>query len=389
MNYFKKSIISLAILGLLGGVYYTNSKTETPEYITIQANKQDIESTVLSTGTINALKQVQVGAQVSGQIKFLNAELGQYVKKGDLIAEIDSLTQENKLKEAEASLENYKAQLKSKEISLKRAKSFFNRQSNLYKGNAVSKEDLETAEVDLSLAEADLIQIQTQLKQAVIAVDTAKLDLGYTKISAPMDGVIVSVPVEVGQTVNSNQTTPTIVEIAQLDKMMIKAEISEGDVVKVKQGIPVYFTILGQPDKQYYSTLKSIDPGPKTLSDSSSSSNSSSSTTESAIYYYGAFDVDNPENELRISMTAQITMVLNEAKDVLSLPSSALRKDNQSYYVNVLDDKGIMHRKDIIVGLNNNIRAEIKSGITEQDKVIVTESREIDSVIPRRMGGPR
>ena len=389
MNYFKKSIISLAILGLLGGVYYTNSKTETPEYITIQANKQDIESTVLSTGTINALKQVQVGAQVSGQIKFLNAELGQYVKKGDLIAEIDSLTQENKLKEAEASLENYKAQLKSKEISLKRAKSFFNRQSNLYKGNAVSKEDLETAEVDLSLAEADLIQIKTQLKQAVIAVDTAKLDLGYTKISAPMDGVIVSVPVEVGQTVNSNQTTPTIVEIAQLDKMMIKAEISEGDVVKVKQGIPVYFTILGQPDKQYYSTLKSIDPGPKTLSDSSSSSNSSSSTTESAIYYYGAFDVDNPENELRISMTAQITMVLNEAKDVLSLPSSALRKDNQSYYVNVLDEKGTIHRKDIIVGLNNNIRAEIKSGITEQDKVIVTESREIDSVIPRRMGGPR
>lgn len=389
MNYFKKSIISLAIIGLLGGVYYTNSQTENPEYITIQANKQDIENTVLSTGTINALKQVQVGAQVSGQIKFLNAELGQYVKKGDLIAEIDSLSQENKLKEAEASLENYKAQLKSKEISLKRAKSFFNRQSNLYKGNAVSKEDLETAEVDLSLAEADLIQIQTQLKQAVIAVDTAKLDLGYTKISAPMDGVIVSVPVEVGQTVNSNQTTPTIVEIAQLDKMMVKAEISEGDVVKVKQGIPVYFTILGQPDKQYYSTLKSIDPGPKTLSDNSSSSNSSSSTTESAIYYYGTFDVDNPENELRISMTAQITMVLNEAKDVLSLPSSALRKDNQSYYVNVLDEKGTIHRKDIIVGLNNNIRAEIKSGITEQDKVIVTESREIDSVIPRRMGGPR
>ena len=112
MNYFKKSIISLAILGLFGGVYYTNSQTETPEYITIQANKQDIENTVLSTGTINALKQVQVGAQVSGQIKFLNAELGQSVKKGDLIAEIDSLTQENKLKEAEAYLENYKAQLK-------------------------------------------------------------------------------------------------------------------------------------------------------------------------------------------------------------------------------------------------------------------------------------
>lgn len=389
MKHFKKTLVGLAIVAASVGTYYYNSQPEGPSYITVKAEKQDIENTVLSTGTISASKQVQVGAQVSGQIKVLNAELGQYVKKGDLIAEIDSLTQENKLKEAEASLDNYKAQLKSKEISLKRAKSYYNRQLNLFKSNAVSKEDLETAEVDLSLAEADLTQVQTQLKQAIIAVDTAKLDLGYTKISAPMDGIIVSVPVEVGQTVNSNQTTPTIVEVAQLDKMTVKSEISEGDVVKVKSGIPVYFTILGSPNKKYHSTLGVIDPGPKTLSDSTSNSSSSTSSTDTAIYYYGSFDVDNPDSELRISMTAQVTMVLDSAKDVLSVPSSALRKDGQSYFVNVLDNKGLIHRQNVEVGINNNIRAEIKSGINADDNIVMTESREIESVMPRRMGGPR
>jgi macrolide-specific efflux system membrane fusion protein len=389
MKHFKKTLVGLAIIAASVGAYYYNSQPEVPAYITVKAEKQDIENTVLSTGTISASKQVQVGAQVSGQIKVLNAELGQYVKAGDLIAEIDSLTQENKLKEAEASLDNYKAQLRSKEISLKRAKSYYNRQLNLFKSNAVSKEDLETAEVDLSLAEADLTQVQTQLKQAIIAVDTAKLDLGYTKISAPMDGIIVSVPVEVGQTVNSNQTTPTIVEIAQLDKMTVKSEISEGDVIKVKSGIPVYFTVLGSPNKKYHSKLGIIDPGPKTLSDSTSNSSSSSSSTDTAIYYYGSFDVDNPDSELRISMTAQVTMILDSAKDVLSIPSSALRKDGQSYFVNILDNKGLVHRQNVEVGINNNIRAEIKSGVTQDDNIVMTESRELESVIPRRMGGPR
>lgn len=388
MKSLKKSLIAIILIGICGAVYYSTKATEKPDYILINAEKNNIENTVLSTGTISAYKQVQVGAQVSGQIKILNVDLGQKVKKGDLIAEIDSLTQENKLKESEASLENYKAQLKAKEIALKRAKSYYTRQTNLYKSNAVSKEDLENAEVDLSLAEAEVTQINTQIKQAMLTIDTAKLDLGYTKILAPMDGIIVSVPVEVGQTVNANQTTPTIVEIAQLDKMTVKAEISEGDVVKVKAGMPVYFTILGSPEKQYRSVLKTIDPGPKTLSDNSNSSGSSSST-DTAIYYYGSFDIDNLDNDLRISMTAQITIVLDDAKDVISLPSSAIKKDGKSFYVNVLDDKGNVQRKDIQVGLNNNIRAEIKSGINEKDSVIISESRSLESNIPRRMGMSR
>lgn len=387
---FKKTILAICVIAATSGYFYFSDKeTKKPDYITTKVSKENIEKTVLSTGTISALKQVQVGAQASGQIKVLNVKLGDVVKKGDMIAEIDSLTQENKLKESEASLENYKAQLKAKELAAKRSKIYYDRQLNMFKNDATSKENVENAQVDLAIAEADVFQIETQIKQALLAVDTAKLDLGYTKIEAPIDGVIVSIPVEAGQTVNSNQTTPTIVEIAQLDKMSIKAEISEGDVIKVKPGMPVYFTILGDTTKKYKSTLKSIDPGPKSLSDSKSTSSSSSSTTDTAIYYYGVFEVENPDNELRINMTAQITIVLDKADDVVSLPSSAIRKDKNGTYVVVIDKKGEPVNKSVKVGVDNNIYAEIKEGVTADDNVVTTESREMESFMPRRMGMPR
>lgn len=387
---FKKTILAICVIAAASGYFYfSDTETKKPDYITTKISKENIEKTVLSTGTISALKQVQVGAQASGQIKVLNVKLGDVVKKGDMIAEIDSLTQENKLKESEASLENYKAQLKAKELAAKRSKLYYDRQVNMFKNDATSKENVENAQVDLAIAEADVFQIETQIKQALLAVDTAKLDLGYTKIEAPIDGVIVSIPVEAGQTVNSNQTTPTIVEIAQLDKMSIKAEISEGDVIKVKPGMPVYFTILGDTSKKYKSTLKSIDPGPKSLSDSKSTTSSSSTSTDTAIYYYGVFEVENPDNELRINMTAQITIVLDKADDVVSLPSSAIRKDKNGTYVVVIDKKGEPINKSVKVGVDNNIYAEIKEGISADDNVVTTESREMESFMPRRMGMPR
>lgn len=387
---FKKTILAICVIAAASGYFYfSDTETKKPDYITTKISKENIEKTVLSTGTISALKQVQVGAQASGQIKVLNVKLGDVVKKGDMIAEIDSLTQENKLKESEASLENYKAQLKAKELAAKRSKLYYDRQVNMFKNDATSKENVENAQVDLAIAEADVFQIETQIKQALLAVDTAKLDLGYTKIEAPIDGVIVSIPVEAGQTVNSNQTTPTIVEIAQLDKMSIKAEISEGDVIKVKPGMPVYFTILGDTSKKYKSTLKSIDPGPKSLSDSKSTTSSSSTSTDTAIYYYGVFEVENPDNELRINMTAQITIVLDKADDVVSLPSSAIRKDKNGTYVVVIDKKGDPINKSVKVGVDNNIYAEIKEGISADDNVVTTESREMESFMPRRMGMPR
>ena len=145
----------------------------------------------------------------------------------------------------------------------------------LKKRDAASKESLEDAENAYALAKAEVTELESQIRQARIAVNTDEVNLGYTRITAPLDGTIVSVPVDEGQTVNANQTTPTIVQIADLDKMEIKIEISEGDITAVKPGMPITYTILSNPETEYKATLTSIDPGLTMLTDGSYKTTSS------------------------------------------------------------------------------------------------------------------
>ena len=170
--------------------------------------------------------------------------------------------------------------------------------------------------------------IEANIKQAEIEVNTAETNVGYTKITAPMDGTVISVPVSEGQTVNANQTTPTIVTIADLSKMKIKPEISEGDITKVKAGQEVSFTILSDNQTVYHSVIDSVDPANTTTSDSSSTSSStssSSSSTTSAIYYYANVLIDNPDRTLRIGMTTENNIKIANAKDVLLVSNMAIQ----------------------------------------------------------------
>ncbi|MBQ4133831.1 MAG: efflux RND transporter periplasmic adaptor subunit, partial [Desulfovibrionaceae bacterium] len=240
---------------------------EQVDYLTEFVRRGNIEQKVTATGQVSAVQLVDVGAQVSGQIEKLYVHLGQEVKRGDMVADIDSTTQENDLAINRAKLETYQAQLNSREIALKIAKTQYERERRLKNRDATSSEKLEDARNELAAAEAAVIEMESLIKQTQIAVNTSEVNLGYTRISAPLDGVVVSLAVEAGQTVNANQTTPTIVQIADLSEMEIKIEISEGDVTKVKPGMPVSFTILSEPDQVYETTLKSIDPGLTTLTD--------------------------------------------------------------------------------------------------------------------------
>jgi macrolide-specific efflux system membrane fusion protein len=312
---------------------------------------------------------VSVGAQVSGTIKTLNGALGDDVKAGDVIAVIDSLDQENAVKKAAAALANVEAQRKQQQATLDQAKVSLARAQSLNPQKLVSDADLQSAELAVATAEAQLEALDAQIQTAQLSVDSAKLDLSRTQITAPMDGTIVAVAVEVGQTVNATNSTPTIVKIANLDNMVVKAEISEADVPRVEPGQRVYFTILGDPDTKIDATLRDIEPAPDSISEDSSSSSSSS-----AIYYNGLFDVDNPDHKLRISMTAQVTIVLDEATDVLTLPVAALgpKGPDGGYMVRVLGADGTIQPKRIEVGLNNNVTAEIKSGLSEGDKVVTS-----------------
>lgn len=347
------------------------SSSDKPSYITSTVKKGDLELTVLADGSIEAAKMVSVGAQVSGQIKALNVALGDKVTKGQLIAEIDDLTQQNNLKEAEANLKNLQAQKASKEANQKNYQIAFERQQRLIKTNATSKADYDTAKATLDANLADIDALEAQIIKAQISVDTANLNLGYTKITSPIDGVVVAIPVEEGQTVNAVQSAPTIMKVAQLDIMTIEAQISEADVTKVKPDMPVYFTILGEPNKKYNAKLRSVEPAPTSINTDSTSS----SSTTTAIFYNGLFDVPNPDGQLRISMTAQVYIVLDQTKDALIVPASSLSNiNNKDKKATVLVlDKDTVLAKEITFGINNNISVEVLSGLSEGETIIVSD----------------
>jgi len=382
----KKLLTFLAIILLAGAVGYFFYPQQAPlSFATETVRRGNIEQTVLATGMLQASKLVAVGAQVSGQIEKLAVQLGDELKQDDLVAQIDSLTQQNSLKEANAALNSLNAQIRAKQAQIHQAQAEYNRQKGMLADNASSRSDYESAEASLTIYKAELEQLKAELERAKISVDNAKLDLGYTTIRAPFDGTVVYSAVEEGQTVNANQTTPTIIELAKLDKMTIKAQISEADVVNVQPGLPVYFTILGKPNKRYHGTLRAIEPGP-TLMDGDDKDLSVSN--DEAIYYHGLFEVDNPDRVLRIGMTAQVSVVLDQANDALLVPSQVLIRQpgaKDRYQVPVLEN-GQEVLRDVTVGINNKVNAQITSGLAEGEQVILGMPGQSATSSGRRMG---
>lgn len=369
----KKLLLALLIAGAVGGfAYYKFGGEKELQYMTIHASRGDVVETVLASGTLVGRNEVEVGAQVNGQIQKLYVKLGDKVKKGDMIAEIDPRTQLNSLSSAKAELRIVQADKKQTEALLKQQELEYNRQLKMKKGNATSDADLEKAEANLAQTRAKLESCDANIEKAKISVSTAETNLGYTKITAPRDGVVIGIVTEEGQTVVSTQSAPTIVKIADLETMTVEAEISEADVVKVKPGMNSYFTILGLPDRKFVSTFRDIEPATESESSSSSSSASSSSSSQ-AIYYNALLDVDNSEGILRKSMTAEVTIILGESKDVLYLPIAVLNKNlgNSKYMVYVKGANGKAEERVVTVGRKDNINYEIVDGITEKDEIII------------------
>ena len=390
----KRFFILLGLLIAAGAAYYffsSNSKQETT-YLTESVTRGNVEKTVVASGSVESVNEVDVGAQASGKITKLYVKLGQEIKKGEMIADIDSTTQINTLNTKKAALVSYQAQLKAKKTAYDVALSSYNRLSKLYMQKATSLDSVNTAKSTLDNAKAEMEAVEANIKQAEIEVNTAETNVGYTKITAPMDGTVISVPVSEGQTVNANQTTPTIVTIADLSKMKIKPEISEGDITKVKAGQEVSFTILSDSQTVYHSVIDSVDPANTTITDSSSTSSStnssSSSSTTSAIYYYANVLIDNPDRTLRIGMTTENNIKIANAKDVLLISNMAIQKRDGKSVVNILNDKNQPEQREVETGVQNDFHTEIKSGLNEGEKVIVSQVANGEEVgsMPR---GPR
>jgi macrolide-specific efflux system membrane fusion protein len=384
----KWGIGLLAVAALAAGMWWWLKPKNEINYLTEPVVRTSIAQTVSATGEISAAQLVDVGAQASGQIKKLHVTLGQQVKKGDLIAEIDSTSQLNNLNTNKAKLDTYQAQLVSAEIALRSADKKYQREQALWKEDATSREALEDAQDAFAAAKASVAELKSSIRQTQIAINTAEADLGYTRITAPMDGTVVAIPVEEGQTVNANQTTPTIVQVADLSTMLNKMQIAEGDVNKVKAGMKLTFTTLSQPDNVREATLESIDPGLTTMSQGSYTT--STDTTDSAIYYYARSLVPNEDNVLHIGMTTENTIIINQAEKVLAVPKLAVKQRGGKQYVRVLGENNQPQEKEITTGLSDNMNTEVKSGLGEGENVIISEAAagETSDSVGRGMGRP-
>ncbi len=365
----------LAVLALAIGlvVYTVQAPADTPQYLTATAERGDIENAVLATGVLEGIKQVDVGAQVSGQLKSLKVKVGDKVKKGQWLAEIDPLILQNTLRKAQVDEENLQAQRRATAAQLRQAKSVYERYKGLQIDESVSRQDFEDAQSTFQVQQANLLSLDAQIKSAHIQIDTAKVNLAYTRIVAPIDGDVVGIVTQEGQTVIANQLAPVLLKLADLDTMTVKAQVSEADVIHISPGQQVYFTILGEADKRYYAKLRGTEPAPQNFLETQTAGTPKQNT---AVFYNALFDVPNPDHRLRIAMTAQVRIVLDTAQAALMVPVAALgsRNADGSYPLRVLDAKGKAVSRDVKTGINNNVKVQILDGLVEGDKVVIGDA---------------
>ncbi|WP_137921841.1 efflux RND transporter periplasmic adaptor subunit [Hydrogenophaga sp. 2FB] len=307
------ALVGLAVIGGAGGFAYyrwgPGAKTESA-YITATVQRGDIEDQVSATGSLQPRDYVDVGAQVSGQLRKIHVEVGTEVKEGDLLAEIDAETSQARVEASKAQLRSQGAQMAERELTLAKAERDLQRQKNLMVEEATTAETLQNAETAVKTARAQINSLKASMEQLQASMRVEEANLKYTKIYAPMAGTVVSITARQGQTLNTNQSAPTILRIADLSVMTVQTQVSEADVSKLRGGMSVYFTTLGGQGRRWYGELKKIEPTP--------------TVTNNVVLYNALFEVPNNNRSLMTSMTAQVFFVVAEAKDVLVVPMSAL-----------------------------------------------------------------
>ncbi len=327
-------------------------------YTTAAVGRGDVESTVVAAGVVQPIKYVDVGAQTSGMLKSLKVQRGDHVEKNQLLAEIDPALADTALKSSNAALASMTSQRAVKQAALVLAKSQQVRSEALFAALVISASDRDIARASYNSALADVASLSAQMKEAKAAVDTGKTNVGYTKITAPMAGEVVSITLLEGQTLNANQSAPNILRIADISTVTVWSQVSEADIVNVKPGQDVYFTVLGSP-RRWTGKIRQILPTPELINN--------------VVFYDVLFDIPNPEGELKIQMTAQVFIILAQAKGVLLIPAAAIGNASQGSVlkVQVLKPDGSVELRTIKIGIKSEISAEVTSGLNEKEQVII------------------
>lgn len=365
----------VAVLVALWIAYGALFGGESVSYRTATATRGTVELTVTALGSLQPKDYVDVGAQVSGQLKIVYVDVGDDVKEGDLLAEIDAKTSETEFAAARARLAQLESELAGSRAELTLAQRQYKRNLDLSKIDAVSRDDLDTTETAVQTVTAQIGSLKAQIEQQKSTVEGAEVNLGYTKIYAPMTGTVTAQTALQGQTLNANQTAPNILTISDLSTMTVEAEVAEADVGRLAEGMPVYFTTLGAANERWRSTVRQVLPTPEIEND--------------VVLYTVLVDIANPDGKLMKDMTTQVFFLLGEAKDAITVPVGAVNEsaDGQTY-VTVMTEDGPRQRQ-VEVGLTNRISAEIKSGLDEGEMVVtgVSSGTESGTTKSRRMPG--
>src|ERR1043166_7932862 len=324
-----------------------------------------VEDVVTAQGKLEPNQYVDVGTQVSGQLKKIYVQIGDTVQKGQLVAEIDPRVYQSQVEATEAHIGSLKAQLGQQKAAAVLAQQNLTRNQNLIKADAVSRQALEETQSQAAVAEAQVQSITAQIKESESNLKGIETNLGFTKIYAPMSGTVTTMPAREGQTLNANQTAPVVLQVANLDLMTVRAQVAEADVPRLKEGMPAYFTTLGNSERRWQGKVRQIQPAPEVVND--------------VVLYDVLIDVKNEGRFLMTGMTTQVFFIFGKAENATIIPAEALTRrvpdqDNEAgkaYRVTVVTDSGRQQRV-IHVGLQTRAQAEVKDGLTPGEKFVVS-----------------
>ncbi|MEL0027896.1 MAG: efflux RND transporter periplasmic adaptor subunit [Perlucidibaca sp.] len=366
-------LAALAIILFAGRQLLAREEGKT-RYQQVTVTQGDIDKTVTALGSLKPRDYVDVGTQVSGQLRKVHVKIGERVSKGQLIAEIDPTVYATKVSNDRANLDNLRAQLRQQEAELVLADQQQTRNHKLLAANAASQDEVDQADANarIAMAKRDATQAQIKAAEATLAGDVA--NLGYTRIYAPIAGTIASQTSLEGQTVNASQSAPVIVQVANLDTMTVWAQVAEADIVRIHEGMPAYFTTLGMPERKWRGSVRQVQPTPETVND--------------VVLYNVLIDVDNSEGLLMPTMTVQVFFELGSAHGVPTLPLSALRQGQDGSYQALVQTGKTPQWRRVSLGLSDRQRAQITSGLAVGDRVLVAAASASGQAAGRERGGP-
>ncbi|WP_455814671.1 efflux RND transporter periplasmic adaptor subunit [Pseudomonas graminis] len=359
-HFWYYGTVAVAIVAaIFFGYHFYSERVVISPPLTAMVSRQTLEETVLASGIMQPIQKVDVGSQASGQLTRLLVKPGDAVIKGQLLGEIDSTLSNNALQDAQVALNSLLAQKRANDAQVKRSRLALQRQRGMFAQRAASRQDVESAEADMQVQLAQLASMEAQIHQQQIRVDTARTNLGFTRIQAPVSGTVLSVSTQEGQTIVSSYQIPVILQIADLNIMTVRAQIPEADITRLHLGMEACFTTLGIASQPYCSTLNALEPAPEKINN--------------ALFFNALFNVANPYGALRPDMTAQVTVVLERAENVLAIPVTALGKslEEHRYEVRVMTPDGQTSLRTIQTGLDNTQLIEVKEGLQEGEKVLL------------------